>query len=153
MLKNAICHTKKCPPLFSDVENGLWKKCTKLAIMHGVHNLGNLSRVTLASYRTLTYKWVLKLAWLVKMPTIVIWLKNNYCHFATLACINCSATDCTSMMSFFVGVILIITYFLLYLVYFFLWQHSPCAFTRLSHRFVRFKRSVFTSDLPTLSPS
>ena len=44
MLKNAICHTKKCPPLFSDVENGLWKKCTKLAIMHGVHNLGNLSR-------------------------------------------------------------------------------------------------------------
>ena len=43
MLKNAICHTKKCPPLFSDVENGLWKKCTKLTFMHGVHNLGNLS--------------------------------------------------------------------------------------------------------------
>ena len=43
MFKNAICHTKECPPLFSNVENCLWKNCTKLAFMHGVHNLGNLS--------------------------------------------------------------------------------------------------------------
>ena len=43
MFKNAICHTKECPPLFSNVEYYLWKKCTKLAFMHGVHNHGNLS--------------------------------------------------------------------------------------------------------------
>ena len=76
-------------------------------------------------------KGVLKLAWLVKMPTIVIWLKNNHCHFATLANINCSASDCTSVIRFLEGVIIIITFSLHNIVCFFLWQHGPCALQSL----------------------